>query len=662
VVGLGAGHTAARAATVTSTLPASVRDYLWSNPSLWSNTPAAATYPNNGNLGNTYNVVLTGGSVDRDVNVIVNDLTIQGTDLGVASSGSSSLAVMGVLRMRNAFLRGLVTVPAGARVEFARTELEPRNYIYGTFNLGGSASFATDVAGDFRIDPSGGSINIQSTGTLTVNRPLLLLPPNGGLETGGPATVVNAGLIDQQAGQRMSWYRQWPVLNSGTIRVNADFGGDLNPFQNTGLLDLQSAGAVAKLYGGYNSGTMSGQVRLAAGANLTLGGSYAVRNLSVTNAGTIHLTGAATIATPTTLPGAVNIATNTARLTLSADLALTGPAALDGGALIQGSATTGTTRVTASDLTFGGATVNNAVLAVPTGGTLRLAGAANHFLENATLVVNGAADWSGGAIVPSSGTARVQVAAGGSMSVAAGATASLSARLENAGLVDVGRGGKLLGGNTWVNTGAVRVTGGVVQTGSGLDPFAGNSGAFDLRDGGGLDYLGSIATVADRVRAGYHGGAWDGPGIRSSAAQTDRTTAVGYAAGPNAPGTFMGLSVGPGHTLVRHTKYGDATLDGVVNFDDLLALAKNYNAAGTHWYQGDFDYSGRVNFDDLLILAKNYNAAMPAAGAVPGATADFAADVAAAFAAAVPEPSGALGGAACAIALAARRRRQHANP
>jgi hypothetical protein len=59
---------------------------------------------------------------------------------------------------------------------------------------------------------------------------------------------------------------------------------------------------------------------------------------------------------------------------------------------------------------------------------------------------------------------------------------------------------------------------------------------------------------------------------------------------------------------------GDANRDRVVNFDDLLVLAKNYNATGTSvtWAMGDFNYDGNVNFDDLLILAKSYNKALPA--------------------------------------------------
>jgi hypothetical protein len=60
----------------------------------------------------------------------------------------------------------------------------------------------------------------------------------------------------------------------------------------------------------------------------------------------------------------------------------------------------------------------------------------------------------------------------------------------------------------------------------------------------------------------------------------------------------------------------DATRDRLVNFDDLLVLAKNYNKTHVTFTQGDFSGDGLVNFDDLLILAKNYNKRIPpAAGA-----------------------------------------------
>jgi hypothetical protein len=57
---------------------------------------------------------------------------------------------------------------------------------------------------------------------------------------------------------------------------------------------------------------------------------------------------------------------------------------------------------------------------------------------------------------------------------------------------------------------------------------------------------------------------------------------------------------------------GDTTQNGTANFDDLLALAANYNTApGVNYALGDFNYDGNVNFDDLLILAANYNVSIP---------------------------------------------------
>jgi hypothetical protein len=59
----------------------------------------------------------------------------------------------------------------------------------------------------------------------------------------------------------------------------------------------------------------------------------------------------------------------------------------------------------------------------------------------------------------------------------------------------------------------------------------------------------------------------------------------------------------------------DFNNDSAVNFDDLLLLAANYNAANTN-AGGDANYDGQVNFDDLLILAASYNTSLPGVVAV----------------------------------------------
>jgi hypothetical protein len=125
----------------------------------------------------------------------------------------------------------------------------------------------------------------------------------------------------------------------------------------------------------------------------------------------------------------------------------------------------------------------------------------------------------------------------------------------------------------------------------------------------------------------------------------------------NPAGTILGETVGPTAQYIRLTRAGDANLDGVVNFDDLLSLAQNYGRSAD-WYRGDFNYNGAVNFDDLLILAQNYNGAMPGAPwSIDSPGVGYEPALAAAFAAAVPEP-GVIGAAAAFFAAAGMRRRR----
>jgi ELWxxDGT repeat protein len=72
-----------------------------------------------------------------------------------------------------------------------------------------------------------------------------------------------------------------------------------------------------------------------------------------------------------------------------------------------------------------------------------------------------------------------------------------------------------------------------------------------------------------------------------------------------------------GYTVDFFLLAGDATRDRVVNFDDLLVVAKNYNKTDATFAQGDFTGDGTVNFDDLLVLAKAYDKSVPGTGAAP---------------------------------------------
>jgi hypothetical protein len=139
-----------------------------------------------------------------------------------------------------------------------------------------------------------------------------------------------------------------------------------------------------------------------------------------------------------------------------------------------------------------------------------------------------------------------------------------------------------------------------------------------------VNYAGTspAAELRARLATGVNGGLWNGPGISSSAA-ADGKHAVGY----SDSGTAVTL---------QYTFNGDATLDGIVQFADLVSLAQNYNiTSGATWSKGDFNYDDGVDFADLIVLAQNYGAGTPPASMVP---ANISADWALALTL-VPEPT-----------------------
>jgi T5SS/PEP-CTERM-associated repeat protein len=62
----------------------------------------------------------------------------------------------------------------------------------------------------------------------------------------------------------------------------------------------------------------------------------------------------------------------------------------------------------------------------------------------------------------------------------------------------------------------------------------------------------------------------------------------------------------PRNVTVMCTYYGDADLDGTVDYDDLVNVLGNYGTSGKVWGKGDFTYDGMVGLDDLTQLLVNY--------------------------------------------------------
>jgi len=131
-------------------------------------------------------------------------------------------------------------------------------------------------------------------------------------------------------------------------------------------------------------------------------------------------------------------------------------------------------------------------------------------------------------------------------------------------------------------------------------------GTVDIKGNCLVIHDGNHSDIWDQVKSGYNGGLWNGPGITSSTAAAEALT-TGYTAVAVATadqilggsGPWQGVSVEPNDILVMFTFYGDATMDGVVNFDnDFTAWQHGWTYGLSGWANGDFDYSGVVDFDN----------------------------------------------------------------
>jgi hypothetical protein len=115
-----------------------------------------------------------------------------------------------------------------------------------------------------------------------------------------------------------------------------------------------------------------------------------------------------------------------------------------------------------------------------------------------------------------------------------------------------------------------------------------------------------------------------------SATRTARFTFPGYPNGVLPDGNYHGRILAGlpdffGNALAADAPFdffflnGDANRDRTVGFNDLVALAQNYNSESGSWSHGDFNYDAKVDFVDLVILAQNYNKSLappaPQAGA-----------------------------------------------
>jgi len=179
-----------------------------------------------------------------------------------------------------------------------------------------------------------------------------------------------------------------------------------------------------------------------------------------------------------------------------------------------------------------------------------------------------------------------------------------------------GAAASVVGSNQLLVTSALAVT-----TGAALD-LGSNGLVVNASPGNEASALANVTTL---LASGVAGGAWNGVGIRSSAAATDTSHlgALGVELNQGPAGaanmtTFQGEAVNSHSVLVKYTYLGDANLDGVVNGLDYAQADNGFNFGMAGWSHGDFNYDGQVSAIDYALLDNvfNFQSAPTAVGAV----------------------------------------------
>lgn len=398
------------AATVTSTWKAGVTGN-WNDSTKWTNSPTAATFPNNGNLGNTYDVVVNSGTATLNVPITVHSLTLSGGNIlqPGAPAGTNAISLTGGLTFNAGQLNVPVTVPSGGTFTIGSGGIK----LGATLSTGGPVAFAG--AGPYQVNAAAPQTTwkILPTGTLALDRTLKLWSPIA--DPFGPTvigTLENSGTITPSSGAVLDGSVGWAIRNLGTVRVPGTFELKAYGFASYGLLDLTTASSALTVSNFEIFEThLEGSVRIAAGATINFAsGGVAVSNTSWTNSGTVNFNGQLHAISPSTVPGVLTFATNTAGILADAPLTLSGPVTFDAGLIA------GTSRVTAPNLTFKAGGIKDAELFVPAGSTLTLSGTASRTIQRlGRLTVAGTLNWLGGGFTAGSVTNRINVTPGATL-------------------------------------------------------------------------------------------------------------------------------------------------------------------------------------------------------------------------------------------------------
>ncbi|TWU27617.1 beta strand repeat-containing protein [Bythopirellula polymerisocia] len=324
----------ATAADVTSTWDGSTGN--WSDSSHWD----SLLFPNNGNGGQTFDAVISSGTVTVDQAINIENL--QQTNGTI--TGTSDLTVSGLTTWTRGTMTGTGTTHANGGLDLSGSNSKTLNG-----RVLNNAGAATWTAGQF-ITGNGAVLNNLLGATFDTNFDGEIL--DGFI--GAPSQINNAGTFTKSGG-------------AGTTRFHI-------AFNNTGAVNVQSG--TLSLSGG---GTSSGSFDVSAGSTLQISSGVSfVAGASVTGAGTLDI--------------------SNGTLTALSDLELTNLALTNSSATIDGTST-----ITASGmLTWTRGTMTGAGITNANGG-LDLSGSNSKTLNGRVLNNAGSATWTAGQFITGNG-------------------------------------------------------------------------------------------------------------------------------------------------------------------------------------------------------------------------------------------------------------------
>ena len=537
----------------------------WSNPANWSyapGTPLPATFPDDGNDGSDYEVLITAApTAVLDVSTSISALFIgQNGTLSISSGGSpvlnvglagftnsgtinivgnSSLTTGGTINQNGGRINIGSSAAAGASTLIADADL--------TFSGNGTVSLAdsnSSINGNgFAITADSGTI-ISGTGTLsgistlTNNGAINADVAGGTLEIDG-TTVVGSGTLEATNGGTLE-LANTAVSGSSVGNTNQIFldgssglvlsGATLNGVYlnaNVGSVITVAAGA-ASLINNSSNGifNMNGTLNIADAATLNVEGSIGSGS-GVINVGdgsspaTLGLAGVTNLGIQTVLNGASVIQGNGYALTTG--VAISGTGTLTGFSTLTNNGTIDA-NIAGGQLTVsGGTVVNNQILEATNGGTLALTNttvsgstATNGqlFLDGSgSLVLSGTTlndvpidTYTGSVVTVAAGAASLINNAGANypifnistMNIAAAATLNIEGQIGNGGGNGVINVGDSTGSATLALAGTTNL--GIQTVLNGASVIQGNS--YALTAGGTISGTGTLSGISTLTNNG----------------------------------------------------------------------------------------------------------------------------------------------------------------